>query len=693
MKLIGIDVGGTFTDVIVTDTQRSTTFTFKVPSTPDDPSVAVMRGIAQICERNGVEPAQIDHVFHGTTVATNAILQHRGARTGLITTHGFRDVLHIGRHQRPQHYSIRQRIPWQDRPLVLRRHRKTVTERIAPPNGEVLTPLDEQEVERAARELRDASIESIAICFLFSYLNPVHEKRAKALVESVCPDAYVATSHEVCPQFREFERFTTTAMNAFIGPLVRTYVTRLEAALRATGMKAELHIMCSNGGVATARTIAERPVLTLMSGLAGGLLGAAWVGQRLGRDNLISLDIGGTSADIGVITAGRYAEAAARDTFVAGFPVLSPMIDLHTIGAGGGSIAAVNEAGAFTVGPQSAGAQPGPAAYGLGGDQPTVTDANIVLGRLDLDNFLGGEMELKAPAARAVIESLARKLRLSVEEAAEGTVSVLNANMANAIRARTVQKGIDPREYCLVVSGGAGPLLGAEVARELSIAEVLVPAFPGINSALGLLTSDLKYDLVRTTFQRSTGFDYQALNQYLSEMETTLAEQLTRDGIDAEGATYRRVGDMRYVGQGYELRVELAAGRLSEPGMQQALARFHQQHQREYGHAFASAPVELVNLRVTAIGAIPKIESLPSPQHGSLKAALVKTQPGTFRVGGQLVTADTAFYRRSQLPVGETIAGPAVILQPDSTTVVPPDSTFRVVPSGELIIQVGSRAH
>jgi N-methylhydantoinase A len=689
MLLIGVDVGGTFTDIVMTNTDSNVTRVHKVASTPDDSSKAVLNGVREICTAAGVALSNIDHIFHGTTVATNAALQHRGARAALITTKGFRDIVHIGRHQRPQHYSIQQGIPWQNEPLVPRFLRKTVTERLAPPDGAVVEPLNEDEVRGAAAELARENVESIAICFLFAYLNPEHERRAKAIVQSVCPGVFVTCSYEVAPQFREFERFTTTAMNAFIGPLVRGYVQHLAKGLAGAGFKGEVHIMRSNGGVAPARTIAELPVYTLMSGLAAGVLGGAWIGELTGRRNVITLDIGGTSADIGVVTNGRFGEASARDTFVAGYPILVPMIDLHTIGAGGGSLAYLDTTGAFRVGPQSAGAVPGPAAYGRGGTEPTVTDANIVLGRLDVSNFLGGAMPLDRTAATRVIEQLAVKLKLSKMEAAEGVVAVLNANMANAIRARTVQKGIDPRGYSLVAFGGAGPLHGVEVARLLGIPEVIIPPFPGINSAIGLLTTDLKYDMVRTAFLVSERLDLKRMNADLADMENALRTELRADEVDLEKTHFERSADARYVGQGYELRLSLPAGGISDDVLQSIIARFHELHGQEYGHHFAGVPVELVNLRVTAIAKVPRIGSPAKPAGGSLAAARIRVDATVFRIGLELKSFETTFYDRDQLPVGEAFPGPAVILQKDSTTVVPPKCTATLEESGAIAIRIG----
>ena len=686
MQLIGVDVGGTFTDVVFTDTAANRTLTHKVSSTPDDPSRAFMRGVEEICKAAGTGLAGVDHIFHGTTVATNAALQHRGAVAGMITTEGFRDIVHIGRHQRPHHYSIQQDIPWQSRPLVRRRHRKVVTERLAPPRGEVVTPLSEVEVEAAAEALKREGVSAIAICFLFAYINPEHERRAKAIVEKLCPGVFVTCSHEVSPQFREFERFTTTAMNAFIGPLVRDYVKRLGGELSKAGFRGEVHIMQSNGGVAPARAVSDSPVQTLMSGLAAGVLGGAWVAELAGRRNVVTLDIGGTSADIGVVTDGHFSEASARDTHVAGYPILVPMIDLHTIGAGGGSIAHVDAAGAFRVGPQSAGATPGPAAYGQGGTDATVTDANIVLGRLDAQNFLGGAMRLDRQAAFDAVQRLADKLGLPLLEAAEGVVAVLNSNMANAIRARTVQKGIDPRNYALAAFGGAGPLHGAEVAQMLGIPEVIVPPHPGITSAIGLLTTDLKYDRVRTAFLVSTQVDLERMNRDLEAMEASLREQLAADELDAAAARFERAADARYVGQGYELRLELPAGKIGQAELAATLASFHQLHEREYGHHFAQSPIELVNLRVTAVAQVPKIRMPAKPAGGTLAAARLRTDKVAFRVGVELKPFETAFYDRAKLPVGEAFPGPAIILQVDSTTVVPPGCTAEVHASGSIIL-------
>jgi N-methylhydantoinase A len=688
MQLIGVDVGGTFTDIVLADTESGRTLIHKVPTTPDDPARGVIAGIVELCICDGIPRETIDHVLHGTTIGTNAVLEHKGAATGMITTAGYRDITHIGRHQRPQHYSIRQEIPWQNRPLAHRRHRLTVAERIVPPKGDVLVPLDEAGVRDAARALRGAGAEAVAVCFLFSYLNPAHEERAAELVREEWPEAFVCTSSGVSPQFREFERFTTALLNAFVGPRLKAYVERLDAGLGEAGLTADLHVMCSNGGVATAPTVARSPVLTLLSGPAAGVLGGAWSGELSGRRQLITFDVGGTSADIGIAVDGHFAEATARDTWIGGFPVLAPMIDIHTIGAGGGSIAYIDEGGAFRVGPGSAGANPGPAAYGHGGEEPTVTDANLVLGRLDPDNFLGGAMRLDAGAARRVVGRLADRLGLTLEAAAEGILTIVNANMANAISSRTVQKGLDPRRFVLVAFGGAGPLHGADVARMLGIPEVVVPAFPGITSAVGLLTTDLKYDAVRTEFQTGDAVDLARLNADFVAMQRELARQLAADRVGPADVAFHRAGDLRYLGQGYELRVPFPDTTLDAGALAAVFERFSELHRAEYGHVFPDSPIEIVNIRVTGIGHMAKIAPPRSPEGGSIAAALVKMAPCALRIGGELKTLSTPFYRRGALPLDTPIAGPAIILQTDSTTVVPSGASVAADRGGNLIIRL-----
>ncbi|MCH9672605.1 MAG: hydantoinase/oxoprolinase family protein [Gammaproteobacteria bacterium] len=694
MRMIGVDVGGTFTDIIYVQTHRGhstgTTFVHKTPTTPANPARGVIDGVMALCERHDVAPESLDYFMHGTTIATNSVLEYQGARTAMLTNEGYRDVLHIGRHQRPQHYSIMQEIPWQDRPLVQRRYRKTVAGRLVPPYGKELVALDEAAVADIAQQLKRDNIEAIAICFLFSYLNSAHEERARQIIEAEFPQCFVTTSNSVSPQFREFERFTTAAMNAFIGPRVRDYIDELDRGLKARGVNAKLQIMGSNGGAASAARVRDQPILTLLSGPAAGVLGGAWSGSVSGSENLVTFDVGGTSADIGIVVDGEFSEATARDTWIGGYPVLAPMIDIHTIGAGGGSVAYLDAGGGMRVGPSSAGAIPGPAAYGHGGDQPTVTDAEVVLGRLRSAFFLGGAMALDEVAARRVIGAFADAASMSIERAAAGILTIVTANMANAIRSKTVQKGLDPRDFSLVAFGGAGPLSAVAVARLLDIPTVIIPPFPGLTSAQGLLTTDLRYDAVRTEFTRSDKVDCERLDANFSAMHTELTGRFDAD----DTISFKRSGDLRYEGQGYELRIAFPDDQITPAAVAHVFEEFHEAHRAEYGHAFTDSVIELVNIRVTASRTVPKIPPPTIDAAGSAAAALLDTAPCYFEGTsvdevGAVAPLATRFFERAKLPPDTSLDGPAIVVQTDSTTVIPPGARFTADRAGNLVIDTG----
>lgn len=691
MRLFGVDVGGTFTDVFYNDTEKNCSYTHKLPTTLEDPSKGVIKGILELSQKNGVAVHDIDHIFHGTTIGTNAILEFDGAKTGMITTKGYKDIVHIGRHQRPQNYSIMQDIPWQHNPLIQRRNRKVVSERMGPTKGEVVEQLNEEEVRTAVAELKELGVESIIVGFLFSYINPQHEQRVVEIIKEDYPEAFITSSSDISPQFREFERFTTAGLNGFIGPKVKKYIDSLSKGLKEASINADLHIMCSNGGVATPETISLKPVNTLLSGPAAGILGGAYAGALSNRNKLITFDIGGTSADIGIVTEQGFGEASARDTWIAGYPVMVPMIDIHTIGAGGGSIAYIDEGGLFKVGPKSAGSVPGPACYGHGGTLPTVSDANVVLGRLDQENFLGGEMELYVEAAHEVIGELAEKLEMTKEETAEGILRILNNNMANAIREKTIQKGADPREFSLVAFGGAGPLHAVDVARELNIPEVVIPPYPGINSATGLLTTDLKYDVIKTEFMLSNSLNLSLLNEDFHSLEANLKKQLLDDRIEEENISMQRYAECRYIGQGYELRVPLPTKDLTEQNISECFNLFHEMHENEYGHAFIETPIEIVNIRVTGFGKMPKLQKEKINCNGNVNDAILKKEEVIFRHEGTLQKINTTHYKRDLLPIGKWIEGPAIILQKDTTTVIPPGNEFSLEEYGNLIIKVGDQ--
>jgi N-methylhydantoinase A len=680
---VGIDIGGTFTDLALYDSEEQRVRVHKVRSTPDDPGRALVSGIVELCAAAGLEPQALDGVLHGTTVATNAVLEHDGARTGMVTTEGVRDVVHIGRHQRPQPYSVMLDIPWQARPFVERAHRIGVPERIAPPSGDVVVPLDEPAVRRAAAALHDAGVEAVAVCFLFSYLDGAHERRAAEILAEELPGCFVTTSVGITPQFREFERFTTTCMNAFIGPGTGRYLSRLTEGLVREGVDADLLVMRSNGGVASVAEAAERPVTLMLSGPAAGVLGARWAAGLADRERLITFDMGGTSADIAIVTEAGVSEASARDTEIAGYPLLVPMFDIQTIGAGGGSIARVDEAGAFKVGPRSAGAVPGPACYGLGGEDPTITDAHVVLGRIDPERFLGGDMLLEPAASERAVDRLAGELGLSRLETAQGVLTLANAGMAQTIRSITVERGQDPREFSLVAFGGAGPLHAAELAEMLGVREVIVPPHPGITSAAGLLTSDLRYDHMRTVFMVEGAVDAELINAQLDALAEELVRRLERDGADRADVRVERALDCRYVGQGYELRIPIGdAGFTGE-----AFDAFHRAHRDEYGHAFGD-PVEIVNLRVTASGERPKLAAVDVGS-GTLAEAEIGEATSVWRVDGELAPLPTRHLLRERLPIGAPIAGPAVVFQRDTTIVVPPGWSAEATPPGVLLLTNG----
>lgn len=688
MKIIGIDIGGTFTDVYLVDNDTEEQTIHKVSTTPEDPSEGALKGTKEICEITDTKPEEIDYVLHGTTIATNAVLEHEGVETGLITTENYRDVTHIGRHQRPQNYSIQQDIPWQKNPLVKRRHRKVVPERVTA-NGKVETPLDEQAVEEKARELKAQGVDSIAIGFLFSYLNESHERRAKKIIEDVHPEAYVTTSSEVYPQFREFERFTTTAMNAFIGPKVVDYISRFKKQLHTFGVEADIHVMQSNGGIATEDMIKKNAVTLLLSGPAAGILGGKWRGSantpESEKASVITFDMGGTSADIGIVSDGQIIEANVRETEIGGYPVMTPMIDIETIGAGGGSIAYIDAGGAFRVGPKSAGAMPGPIAYNRGGVDPTVTDAHVTLGRIHPDFFLGGEMNLETEKPKKIIkDKLADPLGMESMDAALGALDIVNNNMANAIRSKTIQKGRDPERFTLISFGGAGPMHAADIARELNIPRTIIPPSPGVLSAAGLTTTDLQYDEINTKFSMIDKLGRDELQSDYNQLVEGVRNHLQNAGINGQDIKLEMTADCRYEGQGYELNISVGQNERVD-SVESIEQTFHNFHEREFGHNFPENSIELVNQRVTAYGKLPSSDLIPVEESRQDTSDLTLfSEDVYFGTEGEANAHHTPFLNRSDLGVGHSIQGPAIIGEKDSTTIVPPDFEANVLQYGDL---------
>jgi 5-oxoprolinase (ATP-hydrolysing)/N-methylhydantoinase A len=694
VKRIGVDVGGTFTDLIYWDDEAARTVVHKRPSTPDDPSVGTIAGVQELCAAAGVPAAALDMFFHGTTVATNVVLEHDGARVGLITTEGFRDVLHIARKKRPYNFSSYQDLPWQSNPLVRRRHRRTVRERITAA-GEVETPLDLEGARAAIRRLKDSDVDAIAVCLLHSYVNPEHEERILALLAEEDPDGFHCVSSRVAPQYREYERFSTTALNAYIGPSVAGYLRNLTDAAREEGIADRVHLMTSAGGLVTSRSAAELPVSLLMSGPVAGLLAGCEIGKASGSRSVITLDVGGTSADVGVAPDGELRMKHLLDTKIGDYDAMVPMAEVDTIGAGGGSIAFVDRGGMFRVGPRSAGADPGPACYGQGGTEPTCTDALVALGWLRPERFLGGAMSIDPDAAhRAVEERLARPLGTSVAFAAMGVFQILAHAMNDAISLHSVRKGYDPRDFALVPAGGAGPLFGWELGRQLDIPRVIVPRYPGIASAIGLLTTEMRYEFPATVWELSDGADLERIAAEFARLTDRAVEELEADGLPSSAIAIERTADCRYVGQGYELRVPVPDGPIGEEWIAGTVEAFESAHERTYFQRFPGTPVQLVNIRVTGLGHVNRLE-IPPVEHGGSDAsdAVTGTVSALFSPGegAEPVPHETRVYERERLRAGNVLPGPAIVVQLDATTVVGPGQRATVDAVGHLVIEGGSQ--
>ena len=663
----------------------------KIPTTTEDPSIGVINGAIEVCSMAGVKPADIDQFYHGTTIATNIIIEHTGTKTGMITTKGYRDIIYIARHKRPLNFSLRQDLPWQKHVLVERRNRLPVAERVIAPTGNILTPLNEDEVRAAIQKLKVEKVQSIAVCFLFSFLNPDHELRVREIIREEWPDVYVSLSHEVIPQFREYYRFTTTCLNSYIGPTVSNYVNNLKTAKDEHAFTSELHLMQSSGGVATLEGALSRPVTLLMSGPIAGLIGGIWAGQNADLSNIITLDVGGTSADIGVAPNGEMRTKHLLDTKIGDYDAMIPMVDIDTIGAGGGSIAFVDEAGMFHVGPKSAGSIPGPACYQRGGTQPTVTDANVVLGRLNPGNFLGGRMGLdRRLAEKAFDENIVGLLKMDKVEAAIGTIRVMEAAMINSIEMNSVRKGFDPRDFGLVAFGGAGPLHACNVAKELSIPMVVIPPNPGITSALGLLATDEVYDFSKTELMAISDSDFGKLNVDYAQLESSAVQRLEKDHIPPERIILQRLADCRYLGQGYELRVNVDPDEITPDSLKKIRQAFDDKHMKEYQTLNPEGEVQIVNIRVMAIGKMPDLKwnKIQKGNIEPVKEALTSYRDVIFEIDGKPVEYSTPHYDRMKLLSGNELVGPAIVEQEDSTTLLPPGFVGMVDDHGNIVIRL-----
>ena len=689
---VGVDIGGTFTDVILAEEDTQHLYTAKVLTTPQEPSKGVLTGIEDALAKAGAKPQGVERVVHATTLATNLILERKGSTVGYIATKGFADSIVIGRDRRIEadRYDLFYEKP---APLVPRRLTAEVDERMNF-RGEVVVPLDETQAAAAVQKLAKADLDAVAICFLHSYANPDHERRVAEIVRRYMPNAYVSLSSEVWPEFREYDRASTTVMSAYVGPVMAAYVDRLEREIRELGIDGSFQIMQSNGGVMSVATAATSPIYSVESGPAAGVIAAAHLGERFGEKNIISFDMGGTTAKAGLIRdskpnithdfhVGGKANIGGRRN--SGFPIKTPVIDLAEVGAGGGSIAWVDSGGVLQVGPKSAGANPGPACYGFGGDQPTVTDANLVLGFLNPDYFLGGGMTIYPEKSREAIERhVSGPLRMDLTAAAAGIFEIVNANMASAVRVVTVQRGIDPREYALIAFGGAGPAHIVKVAEQFDIPTVIVPVTPGLTSAVGLLVSDMTYDYVRTRLMEEEA-NLDEINTMFRDLESQGLEHMSREGIAREDIHLQRQIDLRFKFQSHELSVPVHAGTITSEDIATASQAFQDLYFELYGIR-QSSPTQLVNYRVRAVGIVPKVElSAAEVTGGDPSHALKDTRQVYFKESGGFLP--TTVYDRLRLLPGDAIAGPAVTEEPDSTIVIPPQYSGTVDPYRNVVIR------
>ncbi len=677
---IGIDTGGTFTDIVLVDIASGEHRYHKLPTTPQDPSKAILQGIAEVVQAAGASCEQVEFVVLGTTLATNAVLEGKTARTGMLTTRGFRDVLELARQRRPHYFNLDVPKPM---PPAPRESRIEIDERLDA-TGHVLTPLREDEVKQAVNLLRTQGVEAIAVCFMHAYANAEHERRARETILAAAPAMYVCTSHDVLAEFREFERFATTAVNASLMPIIDRYLERFEQGVRALGVPAVPRVMQSNGGAVSPAAVRRMPVNTFFSGPAGGVIGTRGLGQQIGVRDLIAFDMGGTSTDVCLIRGLWPAQKSQRE--MAGFPVRTRTLDIHTIGAGGGSIAWVDAGGLLKVGPSSAGAYPGPAAYGRGGTRPTVTDAHVVLGRLNPKTLLGGRMVVYPARARAALEKeLCEPLKIGLFEAAAGMLDIVNANMMGAVRVISVEQGEDPREFSLVAFGGAGPLHAADIARSMGITRVIVPTRPGLMSALGLLHAEVRGDFSLTRLVRALPSSLGAINAGFAQLRAQGEAWVEGEVASATQPSYVWAADLRYVGQNFELSLPLASGNVFPNSLEQLLQSFHARHREFYGYDMPAQPVEIVNLRLVVSAARPVPPTQQLARGGNAVQALVETRNVWFPETG---FTTTPVYRRELLPAGTQFDGPLVVEQMDATTVVPPRAQFSVDSSGALLLEL-----
>ncbi|HLH26138.1 MAG TPA: hydantoinase/oxoprolinase family protein [Chloroflexota bacterium] len=676
---IALDIGGTFTDLVAFDA-AGTVHHAKSSTTPTDLAV----GIRETLAKSGLDVAPAESFVHGSTIAINTALERTGARTALVVTQGMRDVYRIGRGNRPEAYNIHFQRP---EPYVPRHLTFEVTERLNAA-GEPIVPFDAAQAADVARQVAAADVEAVAVCFIHSWANPDHEARMGEVLRAALPGTYLSLSHEVLREYREYERTSTTVMNAYVGPRVSRYLAALEDLLAQLGFRGRLLIMQSNGGVMAPDTAKRTPVAIMESGPVGGILAAAEVGRALDYPSVIAFDMGGTTAKASLVQDGvpDIAQGYYVGGYVSGQPVMLPVVDVVEVGTGGGSIAWIDEVGALKVGPRSAGGHPGPIAYGWGGTEPTITDANVVLGRLSPTRFLGGEMRLQVDAARAgIAERVARPLDLDPVAAALGIVKIAVAKMSLAVRGVSVERGFDPRDFALVAFGGAGPLHAAEIARELHVPTVVVPRLPAHFSALGMLMADLRHDYVRTYYRPLAESDFAAIQAICDELIAHGRALLADEGVRPAAMRFERYLDVRYVGQEFSIQTPVTEAELAAGDQAAIRARFDAIHDRRYGHQAADEPVEIVNVRLTARGARER------PAVGAVAPAVGDPRVGTRPVvlDDPARPVDCPIYDRDRLRPGVPVSGPAIVEEYASTTLLFPGDVARAAPTGELIISIG----
>ncbi len=682
--ILGVDIGGTFTDLSLLDTEKGRIYVAKVPSTPENSALALAPGLQTLMEDFPGATGDITSFSHGTTVGTNTLLQRSGARTGLITTEGFADLLVIGRQTRPSLYDL---YPQKPPPLVPEESRLEVRERVSN-RGEVLTPLDADSIEKAVSSLAEQEVESVAICFLFSFLHPEHEQAVLEKVEELLPEAFCSASCDVLPEFREFERLSTTVANAYLGPILRKYLDSFLEETWAAGITAPPQVMQSNSGLMSLNEARSHPAQTLLSGPCAGVIGAQHVSALAGFENVISFDMGGTSTEVSLSVGGvpRF----RTDTEIDRIPIKVPMVDVHTIGAGGGSIAWVDEEGFLKAGPQSQGADPGPACYGMGGEEPTVTDANVLLGRLHPGELLGGRMKIdRKLSEKTVREKIGDRIGKDTIASALGILEIVRSNMVLATRLISVQRGHDARDFALVAYGGAGPLHAVELARELGIRSVIVPRSPGILCALGLLVADERSDFLQTRKMQTDKADAGLVDSIFADLERRAADWLEAEQVDERRRKVERKIDMRYHGQNYELTVPAPGGDWTEEYRTEIESRFHAAHRKTYGHEDKRAKTELVTFRVTAIGVrdsalIPreKESAPPTPAAEGERQVCFSMEAGY---------VSCPVFRREVFLPGHRLSGPAIVEQLDTTTLIDPCGEVYVDAYRNLIITLAER--